>query len=223
MSGVLRDCLIGFNNVFFHFAFVVSAEMPPRMDFRASRINRVAVPPSQPKPTASSSAPATADAAQKPPNAPRAAGGALDENRNPKQTTTGKPAAQQSLAATIIVGNHHQRKASTLSRNNDLLVQSSTETLLDMLRAHAGLRDCSDETATHIHGILTELYTRVKGARGEWRGAVLGALYGLVESTSPRILVSVARVVLVVSGLLSRVCLVSYAIFVTPTVCSSSA
>lgn len=46
---------------------------------------------------------------------------------------------------------------------------------------------------------MTELYTRVKGARGEWRGAVLGALYGLVECTSPKILVSVARVVLVVS------------------------
>lgn len=47
--------------------------------------------------------------------------------------------------------------------------------------------------------ILNELYVRVKGARGEWRGAVLGSLYGLVECESPKILLSVARVVLVVS------------------------
>lgn len=47
--------------------------------------------------------------------------------------------------------------------------------------------------------ILTELYSRVKGARGRWRGAVLGALYGLVECVSSKILLSVARVVLAVS------------------------
>lgn len=44
--------------------------------------------------------------------------------------------------------------------------------------------------------ILQELYTRVKGAKGSWRGAVLGALYGLVECNSPKILLAVARVVL---------------------------
>lgn len=49
--------------------------------------------------------------------------------------------------------------------------------------------------------ILTELYTRVKGARGDWRSSVLGSLYGLVECTSPKILLSVARVVLVVSNI----------------------
>lgn len=49
-----------------------------------------------------------------------------------------------------------------------------------------------------FYKILTELYLRVKGARGEWRGAVLGSLYGLVECESPKILLSVARVVLVV-------------------------
>lgn len=47
--------------------------------------------------------------------------------------------------------------------------------------------------------ILNELYSRVKGARGEWRSSVLGALYGLVECTSSKILLSVARVVLAVS------------------------
>ena len=39
----------------------------------------------------------------------------------------------------------------------------------------------------------------MKGAKGNWKGAVLGALYGLVECNSPKILLSVARVVLAVS------------------------
>jgi hypothetical protein len=50
--------------------------------------------------------------------------------------------------------------------------------------------------------ILNELYSRIKGARGEWRSFVLGALYGLVECTSSKVLLSVARVVLAVSVLL---------------------
>ena len=41
-----------------------------------------------------------------------------------------------------------------------------------------------------------ELYTRVKGTKGSWRTATLGALYGLVECNSPKILLTVARVVL---------------------------
>lgn len=112
-----------------------------------------------------------------------------------------------------------------LNRSNDLLAQSSTETLLDMLKAHASIKECSEETEKHINGvrmgwigprrshqiynnsrvdlsplqILTELYSRVKGARGRWRCAVLGALYGLVECSSSKILLSVARVVLAVS------------------------
>lgn len=85
-----------------------------------------------------------------------------------------------------------------LVRSNDLLSQSSTETLLEMLKSHTGIKECTEETVNLINGILTELYTRVKGARGSWRGAVLGALYGLVECTSAKILLSVARVVLVV-------------------------
>lgn len=40
-----------------------------------------------------------------------------------------------------------------LLRNNDLLGQSSTETLLDLLKAHAGIKECSDETITHINGV----------------------------------------------------------------------
>ncbi|GAB0088124.1 Armadillo repeat-containing protein 2 [Sergentomyia squamirostris] len=83
-----------------------------------------------------------------------------------------------------------------LNRTNDLLTQSSTESLLDMLKAHAGIKECTEESVQHITGILTELYSRVKGARGGWRGAVLTALYGLVECTSPRVLLAVARVVL---------------------------
>lgn len=40
-----------------------------------------------------------------------------------------------------------------LSRCNDLLAQSSTETLLDMLKSHAGIKECSDETVLHINGV----------------------------------------------------------------------
>lgn len=40
-----------------------------------------------------------------------------------------------------------------LSRGNDLLAQSSTETLLDMLKSHAGIKECSDETVLHINGV----------------------------------------------------------------------
>ncbi|XP_053686252.1 armadillo repeat-containing protein 2 [Sabethes cyaneus] len=90
----------------------------------------------------------------------------------------------------------YRKEKAKLSKSNDLLAKSSTESLLDMLKAHAGIKDCNDETVSHINGILAELYSRVKGAKGSWRGAVLGALYGLVESNSPRILLSVARVVL---------------------------
>ncbi|XP_058831103.1 armadillo repeat-containing protein 2 [Topomyia yanbarensis] len=90
-----------------------------------------------------------------------------------------------------------QRKEKVkLSKSNDLLTKSTTESLLELLKAHVGIRDCNDETVSHINGILGELYSRVKGAKGSWRGAVLGALYGLVEANSPTILLSVARVVL---------------------------
>lgn len=38
-------------------------------------------------------------------------------------------------------------------RRNDLLAQSSTETLLEMLKSHAGIKDCSEETVLHINGV----------------------------------------------------------------------
>lgn len=44
-------------------------------------------------------------------------------------------------------------KRTKLLRNNDLLAQSSTETLLDMLKANTGIKECSDETVTHINGV----------------------------------------------------------------------
>jgi len=48
--------------------------------------------------------------------------------------------------------------------------------------------------------ILLELYTRVrKQERNFKRAFILGGLYGLVECTSPRVLLAVARVVLAVS------------------------
>lgn len=47
-------------------------------------------------------------------------------------------------------------KKGRLLRTNDLLAQSSTETLLDMLKANAGIKECSDETASHINGVWIE-------------------------------------------------------------------
>lgn len=101
---------------------------------------------------------------------------------------------------------------SGLIRSNDLLTQTPTEVLLDMLKGFAGVKECSNETQTHLYmvrfvydvikikinlfQILLELYTRVKGSKGTWRSAILGALYGLVECNSPKILLTVARVVL---------------------------
>lgn len=48
-------------------------------------------------------------------------------------------------------------KKTRLLRNNDLLAQSSTETLLDMLKANAGIKECSEETVAHINGVSIEL------------------------------------------------------------------
>ncbi|XP_017045812.1 armadillo repeat-containing protein 2 [Drosophila ficusphila] len=83
------------------------------------------------------------------------------------------------------------------TRNGALLCQSSTETLIELLKQHSGLKDCSDETVQHINAILQELYVRVrKQERSFKRGFILGGLYGLVECSSPRVLLAVARVVL---------------------------
>lgn len=43
-----------------------------------------------------------------------------------------------------------------LIRSNDLnpLIQSSTETLLDMLKAYAGIKECSDETQVHLNMVM---------------------------------------------------------------------
>lgn len=40
-----------------------------------------------------------------------------------------------------------------LTRSNDLLGQSSTEKLIDMLKEHAGLKECTEETASHINSV----------------------------------------------------------------------
>lgn len=50
-------------------------------------------------------------------------------------------------------GGDDKVKKNRLLRNNDLLAQSSTETLLDMLRANSGIKECSDETVAHINGV----------------------------------------------------------------------
>ncbi|KAH8421288.1 hypothetical protein KR009_000291 [Drosophila setifemur] len=83
------------------------------------------------------------------------------------------------------------------TRNGALLCQSSTETLIELLKQHSGLKDCCAETVQHINAILQELYKRVrKQERSFKRGFILGGLYGLVECSSPRVLLAVARVVL---------------------------
>ncbi|XP_026846134.1 armadillo repeat-containing protein 2 [Drosophila persimilis] len=83
------------------------------------------------------------------------------------------------------------------TRNGALLGQSTTETLIELLKQHSGLKECTNETVQHINAILQELYTRVrKQERNFKRGFILGGLYGLVECTSPRVLLAVARVVL---------------------------
>ncbi|XP_062560738.1 armadillo repeat-containing protein 2-like [Armigeres subalbatus] len=114
----------------------------------------------------------------------------LDEHNMPEAEKSSS-SARRSESAKM----DHQDQKIKLSKSNELLAQSSTEALLEMLKAHAGIKDCTDETASHINGILGKLFSRVKGAKGSWRGAVLGALYGLVEANSARILLSVARVV----------------------------
>lgn len=40
-----------------------------------------------------------------------------------------------------------------LTRSNDLLAQSTTETLLDLLKAHAGIKECNEETVQHINAV----------------------------------------------------------------------
>lgn len=52
-----------------------------------------------------------------------------------------------------------------------------------------------------VSQILTELYTRIGIEHNDWRSSILSSLYGLVECTSAKILLSVARVVLVVTFL----------------------
>ena len=45
-----------------------------------------------------------------------------------------------------------------LVRSNDLLGQSSTETLLDMLKAHSGIKECTEDTVAHINGVINAFF-----------------------------------------------------------------
>lgn len=38
-----------------------------------------------------------------------------------------------------------------LIRSNDLLTSTSTEVLLDLLKGFSGVKECSDETQTHLY------------------------------------------------------------------------
>jgi methyltransferase-like protein len=44
-----------------------------------------------------------------------------------------------------------------LFRSNDILIQVSLETLLDMLKAYAGIKDCGEETQTHLNMVTNLL------------------------------------------------------------------
>lgn len=46
-----------------------------------------------------------------------------------------------------------EMKRLLLLRGDDLLAQSTTQTLLDMLKSHAGIKECSEETAGHIKSV----------------------------------------------------------------------
>lgn len=68
-----------------------------------------------------------------------------------------------------------------LMRNNDLLGQSSTETLLDLLKAHAGIKECSDETVMHINGV-SEVGCKIKLNRLKWAKTIPNIKYSLFRS-----------------------------------------
>lgn len=57
-----------------------------------------------------------------------------------------------------------QRRLLTL-RGNDLIALSSTDTLLDMLKSHCGIKDCSEETILHINGVWSYLKIIISRAR----------------------------------------------------------
>lgn len=44
-----------------------------------------------------------------------------------------------------------------LIRSNDILVKSKLETLLEMLKDYEGIKDCSEETQTHLHMVIIKL------------------------------------------------------------------
>lgn len=45
-----------------------------------------------------------------------------------------------------------------LIRSNDILIQSSFETLMDMLKAYAGIKECSEETQVHLNMVILKLF-----------------------------------------------------------------
>ncbi|XP_035791044.1 armadillo repeat-containing protein 2-like isoform X1 [Anopheles albimanus] len=98
--------------------------------------------------------------------------------------------------STETVVRYFDQSKSLSKQSNELLIPSSTESLLEMLKSYAGLKECNESTVAQILSILNELFIRVKGSKGGLRGTILGVLYGLVEAASPDILLSVACIVL---------------------------
>lgn len=76
-----------------------------------------------------------------------------------------------------------------LTRSNDLLAQSTTETLLDLLKDHAGIKECNEETVQHINAVsLSSMFLQgIYVGKGGWVGG-----WRRIESLSfPRVIKSV--------------------------------
>lgn len=48
-----------------------------------------------------------------------------------------------------------------LMRSNDILLQSSFETILDMIRAYAGIKECTEETQVHLNMVINLINSSV--------------------------------------------------------------
>ncbi|KAL5275402.1 ARMC2 family protein [Megaselia abdita] len=93
-----------------------------------------------------------------------------------------------------------QLDVTKLSYFNNPIKQTSTETLIELLKDYNGINECTNETIQHIDYILQELHRRVKNGKPQTSNVtILTSLYGLVECSSPKIILSIARIILTLS------------------------
>lgn len=89
-------------------------------------------------------------------------GSSIPDDRMQQQQQHPLKRKQQPLSMDERVASHKDDNVSLsrdlsknrLIRSNDILRQSSLETLLDMLKAHAGIKDCSEETQVHLNMVI---------------------------------------------------------------------